>query len=83
MVRSPILNFLSVAFPQFFTDAQQYTIGSCTLDDIACTVATRVIGHYPHRNQLLIDCGFAALTKQGMGLLPGGCVIFRDHADIK
>ena len=24
-------------------------------------------GHYPRRNQMLVDCGFTALTKQGKG----------------
>jgi D-serine deaminase-like pyridoxal phosphate-dependent protein len=66
-----------------FYDAQQYTLGSCSLDDIACTVATRVIGHYPHRNEMLIDCGFSALTKQGMGQMSTGCVIFKDEPDLK
>lgn len=36
-------------------------IGSCSLDDVAVRVLTRVIGHCPHRNQLLIDCGWAGL----------------------
>jgi D-serine deaminase-like pyridoxal phosphate-dependent protein len=30
-------------------------------------VLTRVLGHYPARRQLLVDCGFTALTKQGRG----------------
>jgi len=66
-----------------FYDSQQYSLGSCKLDDIACVVATRVIGHYPHRNEFLIDTGFAGLTKQGMGQLPSGCVIFRDEPNLK
>ena len=28
---------------------------------------TRVLGHYPERRQLLVDCGFTGLTKQGRG----------------
>jgi len=66
-----------------FNDAQQFTLGSCQLDDIACIVATRVIGHYPRRNQFLIDCGFTGLTKQGMDQMPSGCVIFRDEPNLK
>ena len=26
-----------------------------------------MLGHYPARRQLLVDCGFTALTKQGRG----------------
>ncbi|XP_063223800.1 D-serine dehydratase-like isoform X2 [Bacillus rossius redtenbacheri] len=60
-----------------FYDAQQESIGSCTFDDLACRVMTRVIGHYPSANYMLIDCGFTALTKQGFNLLktPGFSVI--------
>lgn len=36
-------------------------IGSCCLEDVAVRVLTRVIGHCPHRNQLLIDCGWAGI----------------------
>uniref|UniRef100_A0A3B4B7T9 D-serine dehydratase-like domain-containing protein n=1 Tax=Periophthalmus magnuspinnatus TaxID=409849 RepID=A0A3B4B7T9_9GOBI len=40
---------------------QQSMIGSCSLEDVAVRVLTRVIGHCPHRNQLLIDCGWTGL----------------------
>lgn len=36
-------------------------IGSCCMEDVAVRVLTRVIGHCPHRNQLLIDCGWAGI----------------------
>lgn len=42
-------------------DVQQSVIGSCSLEDVAVRVLTRVIGHCPHRNQLLIDCGWTGL----------------------
>lgn len=42
-------------------DVQQSRIGSCSLEDVAVRVLTRVIGHCPHRNQLLIDCGWTGL----------------------
>lgn len=42
-------------------DVQQSIIGSCSLEDVAVKVLTRVIGHCPHRNQLLIDCGWSGL----------------------
>lgn len=64
-------------------DAQQCLVGSCLLSEIACTVATRVVGHYPKRNEMLIDCGFTALTKQGKDLLPGGFVLFADNSELR
>ena len=51
---------------------QQHLVGSCTKDDIAIRVATRVVGHYPDRNQILVDCGFLGLSHDGKGAIPGG-----------
>ena len=48
-------------------DNQQVMLGSCGLGSVAGKVITRVIGHYPERNQMLVDCGFTGLTKQGKG----------------
>ena len=56
----------------YFLDYQQYTLGSCGLQDIAGKIATRISGHYPHRNQLLIDAGFLATSKDGEGQFPHG-----------
>jgi len=50
-----------------FYDTQQEGLGSCSRGEIAAVVATRIIGHYPARRQLLVDCGFTGLTKQGKG----------------
>ena len=65
-----------------FYDNQQVGLGSCGLDDVAGKVLTRVLGlclsflielkldpsgHYPKRKQMLVDCGFTAITKQGIG----------------
>ena len=55
-----------------FSDYQQYSLGSCELTDIAGRVATRVTGHYPHRNQFLIDAGFLATSHDGANKLPHG-----------
>mmetsp|Transcript_9485 Transcript_9485/g.19271 ORF Transcript_9485/g.19271 Transcript_9485/m.19271 type:complete len:278 (+) Transcript_9485:1849-2682(+) len=50
----------------YFTyDYNQHLIGSCTLEDIACKVCTRVVGHYPHTNSLQIDCGWTGTSAQG------------------
>ncbi|XP_023329119.1 D-serine dehydratase [Eurytemora carolleeae] len=66
---TPALSALSEIHPgnYVFYDAMQMELGSCQESDIAGTVLTRIIGHYPRRNQLLIDCGFTGFTKQGLG----------------
>lgn len=46
-----------------FNDLDQQLIGSCGPDDLALSVLASVIGHYPHRNQILIDAGALALSK--------------------
>lgn len=46
-----------------FNDLDQAGIGSCGAGDIALSVMASVIGHYPHRNQLLVDAGALALSK--------------------
>ncbi len=46
-----------------FGDLFQAGIGTCTLDDIAVSVVTEVIGRPPGRNGLLIDAGAFALSK--------------------
>ncbi len=43
-------------------DAFQAAIGSCTVDDIACSVVSEVRGVYPERRQLVIDAGALALS---------------------
>jgi len=46
-----------------FNDLDQALIGSCRAEDLALSVLASVIGHYPHRNQMLIDAGALALSK--------------------
>lgn len=46
-----------------FNDLDQELIGSCGPGDLALSVLASVIGHYPHRNQMLIDAGALALSK--------------------
>jgi len=46
-----------------FFDAFQAAIGSSRPDDIAYSVLTTVIGAYPDRNQLVVDAGALALSK--------------------
>ncbi|KAM6948440.1 D-serine dehydratase [Aplochiton taeniatus] len=66
-----------------FYDVQQSMIGSCSLEDIAVRVLTRVIGHCPHRKQLLIDCGWTGLSLDGAGKLPTGYAMIEGHPDLK
>jgi len=68
----------------YMSDVQQITAGSCALNDIAVKVATRVIGHYPHRNQLVVDAGWMAMSLDGQGKLPtGSYCLFQDHPDLR
>uniref|UniRef100_A0A3Q3ME00 Uncharacterized LOC113134930 n=1 Tax=Mastacembelus armatus TaxID=205130 RepID=A0A3Q3ME00_9TELE len=66
-----------------FYDVQQSVIGSCSLEDVAARVLTRVIGHCPHRNQLLIDCGWSGISLDGAGKLPTGYAVIEGHPNLK
>ncbi len=44
-------------------DRFQADIGSCSREDIAGSVLARIAGHYPYRNQMLIDAGALAFSK--------------------
>ncbi|XP_022525263.2 D-threo-3-hydroxyaspartate dehydratase isoform X2 [Astyanax mexicanus] len=81
----PEMAMLSEVHPgnYVFYDVQQSLIGSCKLEDVAVRVLTRVIGHYPHRNQLLVDCGWTALSLDGGGRLPTGYAIIEGHPELK
>ena len=46
-----------------FFDKVQADIGSCSLQDVATTVLTTVVAHYPAHNQMLIDAGALALSR--------------------
>jgi D-serine deaminase-like pyridoxal phosphate-dependent protein len=46
-----------------FFDKFQADIGSCSLAETAATVLTTVVAHYPQHNQMLIDAGALALSK--------------------
>lgn len=47
-----------------FYDAAQAEIGACGLEDVAIRVLTRVVGHYPSSNTLLVDLGWTGVTSQ-------------------
>ena len=46
-----------------FFDAFQATIGSCSLEDVAVSVLTTVVGSYPDRGTIIVDAGALALSK--------------------
>jgi D-serine deaminase-like pyridoxal phosphate-dependent protein len=46
-----------------FFDAFQATIGSCAMDDVAVSVLATVVGCYPDRNNLIVDAGALAMSK--------------------
>ena len=48
-----------------FFDLFQAKIGSCSIEDVAFSVLTEVIGVYPQRGQVIIDAGAIALSKDG------------------
>jgi D-serine deaminase-like pyridoxal phosphate-dependent protein len=57
-----------------FGDLFQAGIGSCTFNEIALSVLTTVIAHQEGQNQLLIDAGGLALSKdRSTGALDGDC----------
>ena len=48
-----------------YYDTTQVGLGACAVSDIAVRVLTRVVGHYPRCNSLLIDCGWTGASAQG------------------
>jgi D-serine deaminase-like pyridoxal phosphate-dependent protein len=46
-----------------FFDLVMAGIGVCTLDDIAISVLTTVIGHQPAKRQLIVDAGWMAVSR--------------------
>lgn len=67
-----------------FYDAQQHLMGSCEMENVAARVATKVIGQYPHRNQLLIDAGWTAVSLEGHKAIPNGSYcLFEDLPNLR
>eukprot|EP01083_Nonionella_stella_P262616 892822_1 len=59
-----------------FFDRYQMNLGACSQNQIAVRVASRVLSHYPERNEVLIDAGALALSKDtcqtgGFGIIEG------------
>ena len=56
---------------------------NCAPSDIAGRVLTRVLSHQRERNQILVDCGFSALTKQGFSEQNGSFALIQGHPNLK
>ena len=63
-----------------YYDITQVSLGACSVEDVAVRVLTRVVGHYPKSNTLLIDCGWTGASAQGKELGYGG---FPDHPELR
>jgi len=61
-------------------DCMQLWIGSCQQEDIACSVLTRVLGHYPKTSTLLIDLGWTGISAQGK---EHGFGIIQGHPELR
>ncbi|WP_175107118.1 DSD1 family PLP-dependent enzyme [Pararobbsia alpina] len=46
-----------------FFDLVMYNVGVCTLDDIALSVLTTVIGHQPEKGWAIVDAGWMAMSR--------------------
>ncbi|MBL8271542.1 DSD1 family PLP-dependent enzyme [Steroidobacter sp.] len=46
-----------------FFDLVMAGIGVCSIDDIAISVLSSVIGHQPSKNQILVDAGWMAMSR--------------------
>ncbi len=69
-----------------FFDKFQADIGSCNLAEVAATVLTTVAAHYPDHNQMLIDAGALALSKDLGADHLGNQVVFgavQNHPHLK
>merc|ERR1712023_567583 len=61
-------------------DVVQNQIGSCRPQDIATRVLTRVIGHYPASNMLIVDLGWTGCSAQGAHI---GYGAFEGHPELR
>jgi D-serine deaminase-like pyridoxal phosphate-dependent protein len=70
-----------------FFDRFMSECGHCTVDEIACHVATRIAGIYPERRLLLIDAGALAMSKDAgpthLTGYKGGFGLVRGYPDLE
>jgi D-serine deaminase-like pyridoxal phosphate-dependent protein len=46
-----------------FFDLVMHNVGVCSTDDVALSVLTTVIGHQPHKNWVILDAGWMAMSR--------------------
>ena len=46
-----------------FFDLVMFNVGVCTLDDLALSVLTTVIGHQPEKGWAIVDAGWMAMSR--------------------
>ncbi|XP_077992590.1 D-serine dehydratase-like isoform X2 [Glandiceps talaboti] len=63
-----------------FHDVEGQRLGACQTKDIAIQVLAKVIAHYPNRKQILIDCGWTALSLHGA---EHGYCAFQGHPHLR
>jgi len=69
----------------FFNDLQQCTLGSKHYD-IACTIATKIVGHYPLRKEMLVDCGengISTIGNYGQNNKEMGYALVKDEPNLR
>jgi D-serine ammonia-lyase len=70
-----------------FYDRYMAESGHCTMNDVACFVATRIVGLYPERNLILVDAGALAMSKDRgpthLSAYNVGYGIVRDYPDLE
>lgn len=71
----------------FLLDYQGVRTNSCTLDDMACKVATTVISHKPRVGNIVVDCGWSAIGQDGLWFdkteAPLGCCPVEGHPELR
>lgn len=70
-----------------FFDGTMVECGHCKVDEVACFVATRIIGIYPDRKTIAIDAGALALSKDlgptHLKLNKGGYGLIQGHDTLR
>eukprot|EP01084_Bolivina_argentea_P104102 186433_1 len=67
-----------------FFDRMQYEFGVIDdLDGIPISVMTRIIGRYPHRNEILVDCGNVGISLDKNDQLDIGYGSIKNYTNLK
>lgn len=66
-----------------FYDYEQVLLGSCTINNVAACVATRVVCQRRDLSMLVIDLGFLGLSHDGMRQRPDDFCVIKDHPHLR